>query len=464
MSRLERFGYLLLVAFLALSLSHQKSSKAALSTSFEDGFANVAEHVSPVVVNISAEGTTDQSPFANPFKGTPFEDLFHQFYGPQFQQHFTSLGSGMIVRSSGYILTNAHVVRGTDKISVILSNGKTYRNAKVVGTDPRIDVAVLKIDPTNPLPQGVLGDSDKTRVGEWAIAIGNPYGFKSTITVGVVSAKGRNLPGESEATYHNLIQTDASINPGNSGGPLVNVDGEIIGMNTSIATPTGGSVGIGFAIPMNTIKAELNDLIANGKVVHGYLGVYTQPLTPDLQKAFDVSSGVLIADIMPDSPAAKAGLRRGDVVLKFNGKKIESPEDLQDAVNQTHVGASVPLLVMRGKESLTLTATIEELPSTPQGSQTSHAYWGMHLKQVTPALAQSYGLSETSGLLVTDVDPNSMAALAQISPGDVIVEADRKPIATLAQFEKVVNGNLSNTIVLLVRHQGASRYIAFSKK
>lgn len=464
MLRFERMFYVACIVILIFSFVHHQSSKASLLTGFEEGFTGVAEKVAPVVVNISAEGTVNQSPVANPFQGTPFEDFFHQFSSPQFKQHFTSLGSGVIVRKNGYILTNAHVIRNASKISVILSNGTTFRNAKLIGTDPRVDLAVIKIDSKNPLPEGLLGDSDKIKVGSWAIAVGNPYGFKSTVTVGVVSAKGRNLPGESQATYHNLIQTDASINPGNSGGPLVNINGEIIGINTSIATPTGGSVGIGFAIPINTAKSELDALITQGKVVHGYLGVYTQPMTPELLKAFGVTTGVLVADIIQNSPAAKAGLQRGDVILKYNEKKIETPEDLQDTVNQTPVKSIVHVQVKRGKEILTFNATIKEIPSLEQGEKTATAYWGLHLKEITPALAQTYNLHGSTGLLVTQVDPDSLAAMAQVVPGDVILEVDRQPVGNLEQLKKSIEDSLSNTVLLLVQHQGTLRYVALNKK
>lgn len=467
MARLERWFYvacmMAMVLFVWLTRETPRS-EAALLENFRDGFTQVVARVTPVVVNISAEGTVNSSPFPSPFQGTPLEPFFKQFFGPQIQQPFSSLGSGIIVRKDGYILTNAHVIENANNISITLNDGTVIKNATVVGKDPRYDLAVIKVSTNHPLPEGVFGNSNTLKVGEWALAVGTPYGFNESVTVGVISALGRNLPNQSEATYHNLIQTDASINPGNSGGPLVNIQGEIIGINTSIASPSGGSVGIGFAIPANTAKSELADLIHTGKVQHGWLGIYMQPITPDLAKAFGIDSGVLISDVVPNSPATAAGLQRGDVIMALNSQPIQQVSDLQDTVASLPVGTTTHVEIVRNGEALTLPITIGEMPNESTGSNPAPAvYWGLHLETLSPLLARQYGLNESSGILVTAVDSGSPAAQAQITPRDVILEVNQQPVKTVTEFKSIVGKSPHSTVLVLISHQTAHHYVTFEK-
>ena len=342
----------------------------------ESAFVEVAEKVEPSVVNISAERIIKTRPYPFPnmeeeFRGTPFEDFFRFFHStPGRSEKLTSLGSGVIIRKDGYILTNAHVVKDASQITVILQSGEPLEVIKIIGSDELTDLAVIKVETKRPLSEAVLGDSDKIKVGSWAIAIGNPFGFSSTLTLGVISAKGRPLQADGGITYRDLIQTDASINPGNSGGPLVNIKGEVIGINTAIATPTGGSVGIGFAIPVNLAKNIMNDLINKGRVIRGWLGIVIQDLTAEIIKRTGETIGVFVADVHPDGPSAKAGVRIGDVIIEFDGKKVDNVLDLQERAQKTLVGRSVEVVIMRGKERLKRNLTIKERPGKVEKSLT----------------------------------------------------------------------------------------------
>jgi serine protease Do len=467
MARYERFIYVILILALLFVAFRTSPSSASLLEQFQNGFVSVVKKVTPVVVNISAQGTVNAAaaPYANGFQGNPFQQFLKQFFIPQYKEQFTSLGSGMIIRSDGYILTNDHVIRNASKISVILSSGKTYRNAKIVGVDPISDLAILKINPHHPLPAGKLGNSDHIQVGQWAIAIGNPYGFRSTVTVGVISALNRDITvhGQAQAIYHDLIQTDAPINPGNSGGALVNIHGKIVGMNTAIATPSGGDVGIGFAIPINIVKSELYQLITKGKVVHGYLGIYMEPLTPSLVKYFGIKKGVLVAQVISNGPAAKAGIKQGDVIVNFNGHKVSSPQSLLDFTIGTEAGTKVMIEVLRGRQKLYLPVVIGARPAVKKVATAvkTPSFWGMHLKTITPSLKQKYNLQMGSGLLVVLVDPNSLAQQAGITPGDIIQQVDRQPIKSVGEFEHLLKTNPTGPTLLLVDHQGFDRFIVF---
>ena len=340
-----------------------------LAESLQTGFVGVAEHVRPAVVNLGTiqKARARRAPGPQPGRDDPFfQDFFRQFFGPEgpsggseFRQ--PGLGSGVIFDKRGLVLTNFHVVKGADEITVKLSDKREYRG-QVVGTDPKTDLAVIRFQPDRELTIAALGNSDTLRVGEWAIAIGNPFGLDQTVTVGVISATGRSDVGV--ATYENFIQTDASINPGNSGGPLLNLRGEVIGINTAIFSQSGGSVGIGFAIPINMVKRVVDQLVDKGKVVRGWLGISLQPLSPELLESLGVPDkrGALVASAMPGGPAAAAGLQKDDVILSFDKTRVEDFHHFQRLTAETRAGAKIALQVLRKKKTIELTVTVGEAP------------------------------------------------------------------------------------------------------
>lgn len=429
--------------------------------------------VSPAVVSISTEKTVGFSGFGGDrFSGTPFEEFFKRWFKEQFpEREFKQkgLGSGMIINKDGFILTNEHVIHEVDKdkIRVTLPDGQNLK-AEIVETDKESDIAVLKIK-ENDLPVVTLGDSHGVKVGQWAIALGNPFGFalsqlnkkyESTVTVGVISATGRAIQagGEEIRTYSDLIQTDASINPGNSGGPLVNVWGEVIGINTAILSPSGGSIGIGFAIPVNKAKHILESIVKYGKVAWPWIGIYMQPeLTEELAKKFGVEKGVLVADVIKDSPAEKAGIQAGDVVEKVNGKEVSSPLELKNEVLETEIGKPITLMVIRqGKKMeviITPTEKPEEITLTKE-EVVEEKLLGIAVRDLTPDLRQKYDIKEDEeGVVITEVKENSSAAQVGLSPGDTIKEVNQHPIKDLDDFKAAMQKVEPGDVVLLrVRH------------
>jgi len=392
-----------------------------LLRAMEDAFTAVAERVTPAVVNVSTV----------PKKGLPpaedipeqFREFFEEFRRRRPEQRST--GSGVIVDPNGYILTNNHVIENASEITVRLSDARRFP-AKLVGRDPKTDLAVLKVDAPPPLPVAELGDSDTLRIGQWAIAIGNPFGLDRTVTVGIISATARTRVGV--ATYENFIQTDASINPGNSGGPLLNLDGRVVGVNTAIVA-TGQ--GIGFAIPINMAKDIMRQLISGGRVVRGWLGIMIQDVTEDLAKAFGVAEreGVIVANVMPGGPADAAGLRGGDIVLEFGGTPIRETPDLQRRVAGVTPGQVVDLKVLRDGQRVTLKVTVGEMPSDePIASVTPDSSWGLRIEPVPPELAQRPPSQNGAGVLVADVATGGAAEAAGLRRGDVIMEIDGRPI------------------------------------
>jgi serine protease Do len=389
--------------------------------------AEISEAVKPAVVNISTVRTEkiSESPLS-PFFNDPF---FRKFFGDQFrhreiprERKTASLGSGVIVSSDGYILTNNHVIKNADKIKVLLSDKREFIG-KIVGSDPKTDLSVIKIDAEN-LTTIPLGNSDDLKVGELVLAIGTPYGLNQTITMGIVSAVGRANVGI--ADYEDFIQTDAAINPGNSGGALVNVRGELIGVNTAIFSTTGGYQGIGFAIPSNMAKTVMSNLIEKGKVVRGWLGVSIQAITPDLAQQFQLEKdyGTLVADVIENSPAEKAGLMRGDVITEFNGKEVEEPYNLRNIVASTPPGTEVAMKIIRDGEIETLTVTIGDLPVEAQKTPTEfeNALKGVSVQNLTPDIYRQLTLPEKiRGVVVTDIESLSPAE-TRLMPGDVILE------------------------------------------
>lgn len=439
---------------------HHPIAKDAVS--LQNAFVNVAEDVSPCVVNLSVEKTIYDNRgfgFGFGFEGTPFENFFKDFFGENNennQRKFKdqSLGTGFIVDARGYILTNNHVVKGADVITVCLLDGRKFKG-KVVGTDPKVDLALVKIDVTDSLPTAKLGDSSKAKIGEWVIAIGNPFGLEHTITIGVISAKGRSL-GES-TQYKNFIQTDASINPGNSGGPLVNIYGEVIGINTAIVA---GGQGIGFAIPVDIAKHIIKGLIKHGKITHAWLGIYIQDIDDTLAKHFKVNpkSGALVADVMNNSPAEKAGIKRGDIITKVNGEKVSTPSDLQSKILEKDVGEKVEVTILRdGKENI-YNIALEEMTGDGEGSMLSageHGWRGMTLQDITPEIASEFKLSsQVQGVIITKIEPKTEAADAQIQRGDVLVGINNQSIDSLDGFNEIVKQIQDKEDVILVIKRG----------
>ncbi len=429
-------------------------------------WVTVAKADIPAVVNISTTQVVRNPMFsdnedAESGPGDPFQQFFRHYFGDvphNFRTH--SLGSGFIVREDGYIVTNNHVVDGATEITVKLPEGRQFA-AKVVGRDKKTDLALLKIDAKS-LPVLAFGDSDRLNVGEPVMAIGNPFGLEGTVTTGIVSAKGRVI---GQGPYDDFIQTDASINPGNSGGPLVNAAGEVVGVDTAIISRSGGSVGIGFAIPINEAKAILPQLQAKGHVTRGWLGVTIQPVTPDLAKAFHLAEGkgALVAQVMKDSPAVKAGLRAGDVIVEYDGHAIAKSGDLPHVVAATPIGREAAIKVIRDGQPLTLNARVAELPEAEQvaASSSGRGKLGLSVQPLTPELAQELGVPDRSGVVVAEVKDGSPAAEAGVQPGDVIVQVNRKPVRTVGELRRALAAQKPGEMTLFQIHRkDASLFVA----
>ena len=426
-------------------------------------FVALAKKMRPLVVNISttqvSEGRGAQQEFGNPFgEDDPFNDFWKRFFGgplPRGPQRQRSLGSGFIIDADGTILTNNHVVENAQKILVKLSDEQEYE-AKVVGRDTKTDIAIIKVNTKTALTAAGLGDSDTLEVGEWVMAIGNPFGLDSTVTSGIVSAKGRHI---GQGPYDNFIQTDASINPGNSGGPLINLRGEVVGINTAIFSRSGGNIGIGFAIPINLVKELLPQLRGKGKVTRGYLGVLIQKVTPEIADSLgmDRGRGALVANVSKDGPAEKAGVKVGDVIIEFDGKEIKDSGDLPIVVARTPVDRKVRMKVLRDKKELQLTVSVGELKDEEVvASAPEKGELGMTVQRLTPQIAESLGLEKAEGVVVSAVDPGSAADEAGIRRGDVILEVDRKPIRNIDEYKKSLAGVRKGKGVLLLVRRGES--------
>jgi serine protease Do len=409
-------------------------------------FVDLAAKLSPAVVNISTEGG-EQSGGEGELP-TP--------YG---HQHGKSLGSGFIVSKDGYILTNEHVIENPTKVTVTLQDGHNY-TAKVIGGDSKTDVALLKIDVGHELAVAPLGNSDDLKVGQWVMAIGNPFGFDHTVTVGVVSAKGRFLPDEVDQ----YIQTDASINPGNSGGPLIDLSGGVVGVNAAIFTSTGRSMGIGFAIPINLVKEELSELRDRGKVKHGWLGVMIQEVTPELAESMDLKEarGALVGQVLKDSPAAIAGVKSGDVIIEFDGHPIKDRRELPLLVTRTPLGKTVTFKVIRDKQEKDLVANItesheaelaaaERQPKVTAGTPSS---FGLRVQDLSPDLAHELGLD--SGVMISGVDPGSRGDEVGLQAHDVILEVNRSPVKDVSSYQQALKAGGKGSIVLLLVKRGES--------
>jgi serine protease Do len=390
----------------------------------------------------------------------PFFQFFRHFF-PEMPRSFTqrSLGSGVIIDPDGYLVTNAHVVKNADKIVVKLDDKREFE-ARRIGLDEKSDVALLKIAAPSDVTVAVMGDSDSLQVGDWVLAIGNPFGLSETVTAGIVSALGRVI---GQGPYDNFIQTDASINPGNSGGPLIDTEGKVVGINAAIYSQSGGSIGIGFAIPINAVKGVVEQLKERGKVVRGWLGLAVQDMTPELARSFGLKKvqGALVASVSPKGPADRAGIGRGDIILNYDGIEIDQAHQLPVLVADTKIGKTATLTMLRQGETLTVHATVAEIPgggATVLSGPEAEQRWGLTIANLTPETARRLGLATTKGIVVTDVDPNSPAGEAELQPGDVITQANRQPVRNDKDYRKAIAGS-KNELLLLVNRQGQSFFV-----
>ena len=404
----------------------------AMLRALEDAFSAVADRATPAVVNVSTVGARVSNGDDDRYREFFGDELYERYFGRRPREDGRTSGSGVIVDPKGYILTNNHVIENAREITVRLSDSRKF-SATLVGRDPKTDLAVLKVQASAALPTAELADSDRLRVGQWAIAIGNPFGLDRTVTVGIISATARTRVGV--ATYENFIQTDASINPGNSGGPLLNIDGKVIGINTAIVA---SGQGIGFSIPINEAKAVMAQLIAKGRVVRGWLGVAIQDITDELASSFGVREreGVLVADVMKGGPAETAGLRAGDVVVEVNGVRVREVPDLQRRVAGLAPGERVRIVVVRDGARQPATVTIGEMPSEEPTvrAQAGEDGFGLHVEPLSPGIADRLNLAVSQGVLVVDVAAGGPAARGGLRRGDVILEVGRQPVSDAQTF------------------------------
>jgi serine protease Do len=464
-------------AVLALSLAAPALMPAGARPA-PDSFADLAAKLLPTVVNISTSQTLKAPPQgAMPQlpPGSPLEDLFKNFLGPKpnTPRHVTSLGSGFIIDPSGFIVTNNHVIEDSDQITVSLQDG-TSLPAKVVGRDTKTDLALLKVVPRKPLPATHFGDSEKVRIGDWVIAIGDPFGIGSTVTAGIVSARNRNI---NAGPYDDFIQTDAPINRGNSGGPLFDMDGNVIGINSQIYTPSGGSVGIGFAIPANLAREVTGQIRQFGMARRGWIGVRIQQVTPEIAEGLSLptSQGALVNDVTKGGPAAKAGLANGDLVTGFDGKAVPDDRALPRIVADTPIGKTVNMDVLRKGKKQTLRITVQKLaddakadklskaPPAPVKNQSKLTQLGLSLGVLDGGARAKFKIgASVQGVAVTAVDPGSAAAEKNLHPGDVVVEVAGQPVKTPDDVSKGVDAQAKagkKVVLLLINRDGDLQYL-----
>jgi serine protease Do len=464
----------------ALAPADEEVASKGAATGFENAFINVAGNVGKAVVSISTEQTTKVGTTPGIrryyFRGTPqsnrdfgddfFNHFFDDFFGNMPEREFKQrgLGSGVIINQDGYILTNEHVVRGADKITVTLPDGREFKGT-VKGTDVRSDLAVVQIK-ANDLPMANLGNSDNIKIGQWVVAIGNPFAYmihspEPTVTVGVVSALHRSLLGSSmqERDYSDLIQTDAAINPGNSGGPLVNLNGEIIGVNVAIFSTTGGYQGVGFAIPSNVAKKILSRLIEGKKITYGWLGVSVQNIDDKLAAYFGLTTkeGALVTKVLKGGPAEKAGMKDGDVILSFDGRKIKKVQELVKLAGNTEVGTKVKIGILRDKKPKEVEAVTGPRPAEEEGSATAPQseseegqvkFWrGIAVEEITPEMAKQNGLEESEGVVITEIGPSGPADEVGLGVGDIISEINKKPVKNLKDYQAATKGAKGDCLI-----------------
>jgi serine protease Do len=457
---------LMLSPFQDVSVAFTGSEKSLAPISFAD----LADKLMPSVVNISTTKkikTGMTSPFGRQTPEQFFrnDELLKRFFGniPEREYKQNALGSGFIISKDGYILTNNHVIDKVDRIKVKLSNGKEY-DAVIIGKDDKTDLALIKIKPQSDLPIVKFGDSDRLRVGDWVVAIGNPFGLERTITSGIVSAKGRVI---GAGPYDNFIQTDASINPGNSGGPLFNLSGEVVGVNTAIVAR---GQGIGFAIPVNTAKSIIEDLKIRGKVTRGWLGVSVQDVTEDIAQNLSLkeSKGALVGDVVPGDPADRAGIRAGDILYEMDGKKIEDSHDLLRHVASLPIGKEIAVKAFRDGEFKSFKVMISERKDDKNkesiSKNDSQQNFGFSVQEITPEIAQKRGISDPTGIIVTKVAENSPASDAGIKAGDLILQINKKRISSVKSFsDEIAKHQSSGTLLLLIKRGDRSFFVTLKE-
>ncbi|MDD5326727.1 MAG: DegQ family serine endoprotease [Phycisphaerae bacterium] len=469
---LTSVSLILLFLIIPISASAQDANSIDILRQTGKTFAKIAGKASPAVVGIKASQTVTQEVSDNPF-GSPFDDeILERFFGRRFprqrspqprQYQRSAQGSGFIVSSDGYILTNNHLVGEANDVEVKLADGRELK-AKVIGSDPDSEVAVIKID-ANDLPTLALADSDKIEVGEWVLAIGNPFGLSHTVTAGIVSAKGRS--GLSLAEYENFIQTDAAINPGNSGGPLINLDGEVVGINTAILGASG-NIGIGFAVPINMAKYIYDQFLEGGKVTYGALGIIIRDLDPDLAESLGIKDvkGIVISEVIKDSAAEKAGLKRYDVVVEFNGEKVEEVGAFRNRVAMLKPGTRVEIVVIRDGSRESLEAELGESSEQLKGTKAPEKMMkqlGIAVQNLTGDLAQRYGYEDQSGVIIASVEPDSEAAQKGVKTGMLIMEVNRETVKNTKDFDSALEKASEAGKVLLLINDGRYRTLVVLK-
>ncbi len=494
-SSIARAAVLGIATVLAAPILSPMADAPAYARGAPDSFADLAAKLLPAVVNVSStqtitaqNGGPDVGPEVPMFPpGSPFEQFFKDFLNrnhrggqgddqPEPEQRLQSLGSGFIIDPSGLIVTNNHVIDGADRITVTLQDNTTLK-ATVVGRDESGDIALLKVQPDKPLPAVQFGNSDNARVGDWVLAIGNPFGLGGTVTAGIVSARGRNIH---QGPYDDFIQTDAPINRGNSGGPLFDMDGQVVGMNTAIYSPSGGSIGIGFSIPSNMVKNVVAQLREYGHPRRGWLGVRIQEVTPDIAESLGLkeTTGAMVAGVNKGGPAEKANIRNGDIILKFNNQDVKDMHALPLIVADSAVGDSVPVVVWRNGKQVTLTARLDEKPDDVQDATatekpkvdetkpTDISGLGMKLAPITPDLKDKFQLSaKQKGVVITEVSPNGTAADRGLKPGDVVVEVQQAEVSTPADVQKridAVRNENRKSVLLLIQRQDGLQWVPLS--
>lgn len=451
-----------------LKLPEPGEGTVSTAVGIQTSFAEVVRHVAPAVVTIHTEARV-RAPQQFPFFNDPFFRQFFRQGQPQVPSpRVIGLGSGVIVTPDGYILTNHHVVDGAAKMSVSLNDGRQFE-AKLIGSDSPSDLALIKIEASS-LPVLVLGDSDKASVGDVVLAVGNPLNVGQTVTMGIISAKGRQT-GLSNGSFEDFLQTDAPINRGNSGGALVNTTGELIGINSQILSPTGGSIGIGFAIPSNMARTVLDQIAKNGRVSRGQLGVVVQKVTADIAASVGLKDvkGVIVSQVQDGSAAEKAGLKQGDVIVALNGKNVDEPNVLRNQIAATPPGTSVTLTVLRNGNQQDVRAILDqfqgtELQTSSSGNQNQRTEetggLGIAVTPLTPALARQLGVNEnTQGLVVTQVDPDGSGAEGGLSQGDIIEQVNQQPVRSAADLKSVISKSTSKPVLLLINHRGTTIFL-----